>query len=183
MRARTRSVGPWTRWTHCHSPEKILVGVRLVLEAKAPGLSEWSLQQGMVRSRWSEMALKSTQMSAEGVKTMSRWALEVMTMLMLAEGTQPTRPLCGIFGSWHALPWRCREVRPCLLCLNPGSMLLRIHRKVVGWLPGTRVLGRLELLGNVGLVILVLSGEQVGFAGRPGRRKVRVRAPLRGRLL
>ena len=45
------------------------------------------------------------------------------------------------------------------------------------------VLDMLKLMGNVGLVILVLSGEQVGFAGRPGRRKVRVRAPLRGRLL
>ena len=46
-----------------------------------------------------------------------------------------------------------------------------------------RVLGTSKMLGNGGLVILVLSEERGHFGGKPGRMKGRVRAALLGRPL
>ena len=129
------------------------------------------------------MALKSMQMLAEEVKTMWRWVLKARTRWKWAAGTQQTRRLCGTFESWRALLLRCQVARPCHPCLTPGSMLRHIRRRVVEWLPEMRVLDTSKMLGNVGLVILVLSGERGHFGGKPGRMKGRVRAPLLGRPL
>ena len=178
-----RLVGPLTRPTHCHSLEKQLVVVPAVQAAETPDLSEWSLQLVQLRSRWSETALKSMQMLVEEVKTMWRWVLKARTRWKWAAGTQQTRRLCGTFESWRALLPRCREARPCHPCLTPGSMLRHIRRRVVEWLPEMHVLGTAKMLGNGGLVILVLSEERGHFGGKPGRMKGRVRAPLLGRPL
>ena len=132
-------------------------------------------------STWSEMAPKSMQMLAEEVKTMWRWVWEETTRWKLAVGMQQTRPLCGTFESLRALPLSCQEERPCHPCLNPRSMLRRIRPRAFGWLLETHVLDRLKLLGNAGLVILVLSGEQGHFGGKPGRMKGTGRAALWGR--
>ena len=174
-----RLVGSWTKSTHCHSLEKLLVVIQAVQATETPGLSEWSLQQVKLRSMWSKMAPKSMQMLAEEVKTMWRWVLEARTTWKLVVGMQLTRRLCGTFESWQlALPLSCQEGRPCHLCLNPRSMLPRIRRRVSGWLPEMHVLDTSKRLGNVGLVILVLSGEQGHFGEKPGRMKGRGRAAL-----
>ena len=116
---------------------------------------------------------------------MWRWVLVVMTTWKWVEERQPTRPLYGTFESWRALPSRChcQEETSCHLCLNPRSMLQHIRRIVVALLPEMHVLYTSKMLGNVGLGILVLSGEQGRFGGKPGRMKGRVRAPLLGSLL
>ena len=121
------------------------------------------------------------QMLAEEVKTMWRWVWEAMTKWKLAVVRQQTRPLCGTFESWRALPLRCQEVTPCHPCLNPRSMLQRIRPRAFGWLRETHVLDRLKLLGNVGLVILVLSEEQGHFGRKLGRMKETGRAASWGR--
>jgi len=134
-----------------------------------------------LRSTWSEMALKSMQMLAEEVKTMWRWVLEATTMLKLVVVRQQTRPLCGTSESWRALLLSCQEERPCHPCLNPRSMLQRIRPRAFGWLLETHVLDRLKPLGNVGLVILVLSEEQGRFGRKLGRMKETGRAAWWGR--
>ena len=60
-------------------------------------------------------------------------------------------------------------------------MLRHIRPRAFGWLLETHVLDRLMLLGNAGLVILVLSEEQEHFGEKPGRMKGTGRAALWGR--
>ena len=181
LKAKMRWAGPLTRSIRCHSVEKPLVVFRVGRGRETPGLSELSLQRVKLRSTWSEMAPKSTQMLAEEVKTMWRWVLEVRTRWRLVVGRQQTRPLCGTFESWRALLLSSQEVRPCHPCLSPRSTLRHIRQRAFGWLLETHVLDRSKLLDNAGLVILVLSGEQVHFGGKLGRMMGMGRAALWGR--